>query len=68
MNNHMIDVVEISTRNDLKRFVDFSFKLYGQNPNWTPPIIKEEINTLDQTKNPVFKNAKAHYFLAFKDN
>lgn len=67
MNNHMIDVVEISTRNDLKRFVDFSFKLYGQNPNWTPPIIKEEINTLDQTKNPVFKNAKAHYFLAFKD-
>ena len=63
----MIDVVEISTRNDLKRFVDFSFKLYGQNPNWTPPIIKEEINTLDQTKNPVFKNAKAHYFLAFKD-
>ena len=67
MNNHMIDVVEISTRNDLKRFVDFSFKLYGQNPNWTPPIIKEEIDTLDQTKNPVFKNAKAHYFLAFKD-
>tara|TARA_X000000950_G_scaffold281301_1_gene377630 strand:- start:648 stop:1796 length:1149 start_codon:yes stop_codon:yes gene_type:complete len=67
MNNYMIDVVEISTRNDLKRFVDFSFKLYGQNPNWTPPIIKEEINTLDQTKNPVFKNAKAHYFLAFKD-
>lgn len=63
----MIDVVEISTRNDLKRFVDFSFKLYGQNPNWTPPIIKEEIDTLDQTKNPVFKNAKAHYFLAFKD-
>ena len=67
MNNHMIDVVEISTRNDLKRFVDFSFKLYGQNPNWTPPIIEEEIDTLDQTKNPVFKNAKAHYFLAFKD-
>ena len=67
MNNYMIDVVEISTRNDLKRFVDFSFKLYGQNPNWTPPIIKEEIDTLDQTKNPVFKNAKAHYFLAFKD-
>jgi ribosomal protein S18 acetylase RimI-like enzyme len=67
MNKKMIDVLEISTREDLRRFVNFSFMLYGQNPNWTPPIIKEEIDTLDQTKNPVFKNAKAHYFLAFID-
>ena len=63
----MIDVLEISTREDLRRFVSFSFTLYGQNPNWTPPIIEEEIDTLDQTKNPVFKNATAHYFLAFID-
>ena len=67
MNKERIDVVEISTRKDLRRFVDFTFNLYSQNPNWTPPIIEEEIDTLDQTKNPVFKNAKAHYFLAFKN-
>ena len=66
MNKERIDVVEISTRKDLRRFVDFTFTLYSQNPHWTPPIIEEEIDTLDQTKNPVFKNAKAHYFLAFK--
>ena len=63
----MIDVLEINTREDLRRFVNFSFTLYGQNPNWTPPIVEEEIDTLDQTKNPVFKNARAHYFLAFID-
>ncbi len=67
MNKEQIDVVEISTRKDLRRFVDFTFTLYSQNPHWTPPIIEEEIDTLDQTKNPVFKNAKAHYFLAFKN-
>jgi hypothetical protein len=67
MNKERIDVVEISTRKDLRRFVDFTFNLYSQNPHWTPPIIEEEIDTLDQTKNPVFKNAKAHYFLAFKN-
>ena len=67
MSKELIDVVEISTRKDLRRFVDFTFNLYSQNPHWTPPIIEEEIDTLDQTKNPVFKNAKAHYFLAFKN-
>lgn len=67
MNKERIDVVEISTRKDLRRFVDFTFNLYSQNPHWTPPIIEEEIDTLDKTKNPVFKNAKAHYFLAFKN-
>lgn len=67
MKKKPIDIVEIYTREDLRRFVNFSFILYGQNPHWTPPIIEEEIDTLDQSKNPVFKNAKAHYFLAFKD-
>lgn len=67
MNKGQIDVVEISTRNDLRRFVDFAFTLYSNNPHWTPPIIEEEIDTLDQTKNPVLKNAKANYFLALKN-
>ena len=66
MNKELIDVVEIRTREDLRRFIDFTFTLYSQYPQWTPPIIEEEIDTLDVTKNPVFKNAKAHYFLAFE--
>ena len=68
MNPDTIHVVEISSRKDLRKFVEFSFTLYSKNPYWTPPIINEEIDTLDQNKNPVFKNAKAHYFLAFKNN
>ena len=67
MNKENIKIIEIYSRKDLKRFVAFSFTLYSNNPYWTPPIIKEEIDTLDQTKNPVFKNAKAHYFLALKE-
>jgi len=66
MNKEEIKVVEIHCRKDLKRFVAFPYTLYSKNPYWTPPIIKEEIDTLDQSKNPVFKNAKAHYLLALK--
>ena len=67
MNKEVINVVEIINRKDLKSFVNFPFKLYNQNPYWTPPIVEEEIDVLDQSKNPVFKNAKANYFLAYKN-
>ena len=44
MDSETIKIIEISSRNDLKRFVTFPFKLYRDNPYWTPPITKEEID------------------------
>ena len=67
MSKEKIEVIEINSRKDIRRFIDFSFNLYSKNPYWTPPIIIEEIDTLDKNKNPVFKNATGHYFLALKD-
>ena len=64
----MIDVIQVKNPKQLKQFVTFPFKLYKECPYWVPPIIKDEIETLDATKNPVFKNAKANYFLAYKNN
>ena len=62
-----IKVVEAISINEIKSFVMFPFTLYRDNPYWTPPIIQEEIDTLDKSKNPVFKNAQSNYFLALKD-
>lgn len=65
----MIEIVPVSTdsKRQLKQFVTFPFRLYHQNPYWVPPLIKDEMATLNPKKNPVFKNADAFYFLAFKD-
>ena len=49
MNMEVINIVEIINRKDLKSFVNFPFKLYNKNPYWTPPIIEEEIDILDQS-------------------
>ena len=68
MDSETIKIIEISSRNDLKRFVTFPFTLYRDNPYWTPPIIEEEIDTLDPDVNPVFEEAIARYFLAYKNN
>src|SRR6056300_527619 len=64
----MIVVKKAKTSKDFKDFVNFPFDLYKNSKYWVPPISKEELNTMDKSKNPVFKNAEAEFFLAYKKN
>lgn len=58
-------VKEIFSKDDLKTFVKFPFKLYENNPYWVPPLINDEVASFDKTKNPVFDNAEAFFYLAY---
>ncbi|MEN8188196.1 MAG: GTP cyclohydrolase [Bacteroidota bacterium] len=64
----MIILKEISTKKEIKQFVKFPFKLYKNNPYWVPPLIKDEVDSFDKTKNPVFEHADARFYLAYKNN
>ncbi len=64
----MIILKEISTKKELKKFVKFPFKLYKNNPYWVPPLINDEVDSFDKTKNPVFEHANAQFFLAYRDS
>ena len=63
----MIEILPVETNKQLKQFVTFPFQLYKDSKYWVPPLIKDELETLDKSKNPVFKNAEADYFLAKKN-
>ena len=58
----MIEILPVETNKQLKQFVTFPFQLYKDSKYWVPPLIKDELETLDKSKNPVFKNAEADYF------
>lgn len=64
----MIRLEEVNTRNQLRTFVEFPFKLYKDNPYWVPPIIKDEIASFEPTNNPFFQDANARLFLALEKN
>ncbi len=64
----MIVIKEAKTKKEMKQYVMFPFKLYKDNKYWVPPIIKDELNGFDRTKNPVFKHATVTYLLAYKNN
>jgi GNAT superfamily N-acetyltransferase len=64
----MITIKEAKTKKEIKDFIKFSFDLYKGNPYWIPPIIAEEMEGFDKTKNPAFEHAEAYYYLAYRDN
>ncbi|HUH45603.1 MAG TPA: hypothetical protein VLZ54_00510, partial [Arenibacter sp.] len=64
----MVILKEVRTRAELKDFVKFPFSLYKDSPYWVPPLINEELASFDRNQNPVFQNADAWFFLAYKDN
>ena len=61
-----ISIKRITTNKDYVAFVKFPFELYNNNPYWVPPIINEEVETIDRKINPVYQNSSAQFFLAYK--
>ena len=64
----MIKIKEAISKKDLKQFVKFPFKLYKDSKYWVPPIISEELKTFNKSENPVFNDADARFFIAYKNN
>lgn len=62
----MIEIKEATSKKDLKAFVRFPFEIYKDSKYWVPPIIKQELETFNKDKNPIFKDAEARFFLAYK--
>ena len=62
-----IHIKEVKSKQDLEAFIKFPMNLYKDNNYYVPPFIKEEKETLDVSKNPVFKDAVARYFIAEKN-
>ncbi|MDN3493055.1 GNAT family N-acetyltransferase [Winogradskyella bathintestinalis] len=62
----MITIKEASAKKDLRAFVKFPFTLYKDSKYWVPPIIKQELETFNKDKNPIFNDAEARFFLAYR--
>lgn len=63
----MITIKEAVTKKDLLEYIKFPFSLYKGHPYWVPPLINDELETFDKTKNPAFKSADAKFYIAYKD-
>lgn len=64
----MIEIVKIdSTRSALRRFTQFQIDLYRGNDCYVPPLVSDDVNTLDPDRNPAFDFCSAQCFMAMRD-
>jgi GNAT superfamily N-acetyltransferase len=57
----------VTSRRDLTRFIKLPWRLYRNEPNWVPPLLRERRQFLDRERNPFFEHADAELFLAWRD-
>jgi len=47
-----MQLIEVSNRFDLKRFIRFPYKIFQDAPQWVPPMNEDEWSKLDPNKSP----------------
>jgi len=65
----MFSVEQIDTRSraQVRRFVEFPFRLYENHPQWVPPLLGDARLMLNKTKHPFYEHSQADFFVAVRD-
>jgi GNAT superfamily N-acetyltransferase len=61
-----VRVVSVDTRRDLKKFIDFPWSVYRDDPDWVPPLKLDMRNAFDPSKHPFHLHSEAQPFLALR--
>ena len=59
-----VDVQPLTSKQDVKKFIKFPWRLYRDNPYWVPPLLMDRRKLMDRKKNQFYAHADAEFFLA----
>jgi GNAT superfamily N-acetyltransferase len=59
-----LDIQQVSTQHQLKRFATFPWKIYKDDPLWVAPLLKDRMKFIDESSGPFFEHGKAEFFIA----
>jgi len=62
-----VEVIEVSAKRDLTRFIDLPYELYKGHPIWVPPLRISTSREFDRERNNFFRHAEAAFFLTVSD-
>lgn len=62
-----VEIKQITTRSELKKFVCFGNDLYIENENFCPQLIADEMNIFDAKVNPAHEVCEHVLFMAYRD-
>lgn len=62
----MVSIVEVTTKAQLRRFVDYPNELYKDVPQFVPATYDDDLSDWDKKKNPAFAYCEARCWLAMR--
>lgn len=62
-----LTVIPVSTKAELKRFINLANRLNAKDPNWVTPLMMERMAALTPKTNPFFEHAEVQMWLAMRD-
>lgn len=66
MKSQSVEIRRVTTRKDLRRFIQFYYDLYRDSQYAVPYLYFDEMDTLRKDRNPSFECCEAEYFLALR--
>lgn len=61
-----VEIREVKSKKDIKRFIQFGNDLYKDCENFCPVLLMDELNTFDVKKNPAFDVSEHVLYLAYR--
>jgi hypothetical protein len=63
----IIEKVDTNNKAQVKRFVEFPYKLYKNCPQWVPPLLIDAYTYLNRKKHPFHEHSDVDFFIAVRD-
>ena len=61
-------IQSLQNTTELKKFIDFQYEFYRQDPNWVPPLRKELMSQFTPDKNPLLGHCDFQLFLLIDED
>jgi GNAT superfamily N-acetyltransferase len=61
-----IEIRKVDSKKDFRAFFKFPWKVYQDDPNWTPPLLSMRREILDKEHNPSWDYLEGDYFVAWR--
>ncbi len=56
--------IDTSQAQDVRQFINFPFELYGDCPQWVPPLVPDMKLALNRDRYPFYRHSEADFFVA----
>lgn len=62
------EIIEVTSSRELRKFINYPYRLYKGNPFYVPPLKSNEQDTLRASVNPAYDHCVTKFWLALKDD